>query len=310
MNAPEDTISTLQEPTDLGLTASIVDDLFRKAGAGRWALTREEFAEVLTTSVRRAFPTAKPSRRELDQYLAGVHLADLALANACALGRDVAWDHFVLEQRPVLYRSADALDPTGAARELADSLYAELYGLGGKGEERRSLFRYFHGRSSLATWLRAVLAQRYVDALRSRRRTEPLPDEDIRSTGAGTTSDPDRAQLVPLVDEALKSAIDALAAKDRLRLRSYYVTQLTLAEIGRVTGEHEATVSRHLSRTRRGLREHAERHLRETARLSDAQIARAFELALEDPGALDLKQVFERSAERKEPSPDRSNEER
>ena len=30
--------------------------------------------------------------------------------------------------------------------------------------ERRSLFRYFQGRSSLATWLRAVLAQRYVDA--------------------------------------------------------------------------------------------------------------------------------------------------
>ncbi len=299
----------MQEPTDLGLTASIVDDLFRKAGAGKWALTRVEFAEVLSVSVRRAFPKAKPSKRELDRYLGAVHLADLALANACALGRDVAWDHFVIEHRPVLYRSADALDPTGAARELADSLYGDLYGVGGKSEERRSLFRYFHGRSSLATWLRAVLAQRYVDLLRSRRRSEPLPDEDICSTGAGTTSDPDREQLVPLVDEALRSAIDGIAAKDRLRLRSYYVTQLTLAEIGRVTGEHEATVSRHLSRTRRGLREHAERHLRETARLSDAQIARAFELALEDPGALDLEQVFE-VAESKESPRDRSNEER
>ena len=265
---------------------------------------------MLNTSVRRAFPTAQPSKRELDQYLSAAHIADLALATACALGRDVAWDHFVLEHRPVLYRSADALDPTGGARELADSLYADLYGVREKSADRRSLFQYFHGRSSLATWLRAVLSQRYVDALRSRRRTEPLPDDDIGNGEAATESDPDRSLLMPLVDEALRSAIDALAAKDRLRLRSYYVAQLTLAEIGRVTGEHEATVSRHLSRTRRGLREHAERHLRETAQLSDAQVARAFELALEDPGALDLKQVFEVSAERKESSRDRSNEER
>ena len=300
----------MQEPTDLGLTASIVDDLFRRADAAKWALTRDEFAAVLNASVRRAFPSGTPSRREVDQYFAGVHLADLALANACALGRDVAWDHFVLEHRPVLYRSADALDPSGTARELADSLYADLYGMGGGSDDRRSLFRYFHGRSSLATWLRAVLSQRYVDTLRSRRRTEPLPDEEVASTAGVPADDPDRALLMPLVDEALRTAIDALAAKDRLRLRSYYVTQLTLAQIGRVTGEHEATVSRHLSRTRRALRQHAEQHLRDSAQLSGAQIARAFELALEDPGALDLKQVFEMSADRKEPAQDRSNEER
>ena len=296
----------MQEPTDLGLTASIVDDLFRRADAAKWALTRDEFAAVLNASVRRAFPSGTPSRREVDQYFAGVHLADLALATACGLGRDVAWDHFVLEHRPVLYRSADALDPSGTARELADSLYADLYGMGGGSDDRRSLFRYFHGRSSLATWLRAVLSQRYVDTLRSRRRTEPLPDEEVAGTAGAPADDPDRALLMPLVDEALRTAIDALAAKDRLRLRSYYVTQLTLAQIGRVTGEHEATVSRHLSRTRRALRQHAEQHLRDSAQLSGAQIARAFELALEDPGALDLKQVFEMSADRKEPAQDRS----
>ena len=300
----------MQEPTDLGLTASIVDDLFRRADASKWALTRHEFAAVLNASVRRAFPSGTPSRREVDQYFAGVHLADLALATACALGRDVAWDHFVLEHRPVLYRSADALDPSGTARELADSLYADLYGMGGGSDDRRSLFRYFHGRSSLATWLRVVLSQRYVDMLRSRRRTEPLPDEEIAGTAGVLADDPDRALLMPLVDQALRTAIDALAAKDRLRLRSYYVTQLTLAQIGRVTGEHEATVSRHLSRTRRALRQHAEQHLRDSAQLSGAQIARAFELALEDPGALDLKQVFEMSADRKEPAQDRSKEER
>jgi len=64
------------------------------------------------------------------------------------------------------------------AQELADSLFAELYGLvdGKRGE--RSLFRYFHGRSSLKTWLRAVLAQRHVDRLRESRRWNP----SIRAT--------------------------------------------------------------------------------------------------------------------------------
>jgi RNA polymerase sigma-70 factor (ECF subfamily) len=257
--------------------------------------------------VAHAFATAEPSRRELDRYVAGLHVPDLALAAACALGHETAWDHFVLEHRPVLYRAADALDPTGGARELADSLYADLYGMSDAGAGRRSLFRYFHGRSSLATWLRAVLAQRHVDALRARRRIEPLPDDDSASAGvAAPPIDPDRPRLVRLVVEALQMAIAHLAAKDRLRLRRYYVTQLTLAQIGRITGEHEATVSRHLSRTRRTLREAVERHLRVQLQLTEGQITRAVELALEDPGGLDLQQVIDLAHDRKESSQDRS----
>lgn len=289
------------------LAPAIIEDLFRKAGAERWALAREEFANVVDTSVRRAFETGEPSRRELDRYVAGLHVADLALACACALGRETAWDHFVLEHRPVLYRAADALDPTGGARELADSLYADLFGMSDAGADRRSLFRYFHGRSSLSTWLRAVLAQRHVDALRAQRRLEPLPDDDSAAAGvAAPPIDPDRPRLIRLVVEALQMAIDLLAAKDRLRLRSYYVTQLTLAQVGRITGEHEATVSRQLSRTRRTLRDDVERHLREQAQLTAGQSGRAVELALEDPGGLDLQQVFDLATDRKEPPRDRS----
>ncbi len=89
------------------------------------------------------------------------------------------------EYRPVLYRSADAIDPGGGARELADSIYADLFGLQERDGERRSLFRYFHGRSSLATWLRAVLAQRLVDRVRSTRRLTPLDSAAKRTSAAG-----------------------------------------------------------------------------------------------------------------------------
>ncbi|HWF85924.1 MAG TPA: hypothetical protein VG222_13790, partial [Vicinamibacterales bacterium] len=107
-----------------------------------------------------------------------VYADDLELARQCAAGDERAWERFVLEYRPVLYRAADALAPGGGARDLADALYADLYGMQERDGERRSLFRYFQGRSSLATWLRAVLAQRYVDRVRAERRLVPLPDHD------------------------------------------------------------------------------------------------------------------------------------
>ena len=271
------------------LAPAIVNDLFRKAKAERWGLSHEQFAQAVDMSVRRGFPTTAPSRRDLDRYLENLHVADLALAAACTLGHDAAWDHFVVEHRPVLYRAADSLDPSGSARELADSLYADLYGMADAENGRRSLFRYFHGRSSLKTWLRAVLAQRHVDAIRARRRLESLPDDNSALPAAqGAERDPDRARLVPLVENAMRTAIDQLDVKDRLRLRSYYGSQLTLAQIGRITGEHEATVSRHLARTRRHIRDAVERRLRGQDGLSDAAVARAFELAVEDPGGLDL----------------------
>ncbi len=221
---------------------------------------------------------------------------DLELARRCAAGEEPAWERFVLEYRPVLYRAADALDPSGSARDLADSLYAELYGMGEGGRERRSLFHYFQGRSSLATWLRAVLAQRYVDRLRARKRLEPLPDEDSapprREGRLSDPPDPERARHLGLLHQALASAVGRLDARDRLRLGCYYAQALTLAETGRLLKEHEATVSRQLARTRRALREDVERELRAEHRLSDAQVAECFESGSEDAGPLDLQQVL------------------
>ena len=284
-----------------------LEALFLKAGADRWGLSKPDLQEAVSASVRHAFPDREPTGRELAKYLASLHIEDLALAAACARGSEAAWDHFVLQHRPVLYRAADALDPSGGARELADSLYADLYGMETGSADRRSLFRYFHGRSSLGTWLRAVLARRYVDLYRSRRRTEPLPEEESAAPAAHSPpADPDRERLTPLILKALLTAIDRLVPKDRLRLRSYYGAHMTLARIARITGEHEATVSRQLARTRREIRSEIERELRESARLSDAEIARAFEFALDDPGELNLHEAFGVRLDRKNTPEERS----
>ena len=44
-----------------------------------------------------------------------------------------------------------------------------------------------------------------------------------------------------MAQAVLDEAIAGLESKDKLRLRLYYGQQLTLAQIGRLTGEHEAT---------------------------------------------------------------------
>jgi RNA polymerase sigma factor (sigma-70 family) len=228
--------------------------------------------------------------------------ADLDLARRCAAGEPAAWDRFVLEYRPILYRAADALDRSGGARELADSLYAELYGIK-DARERQSLFRYFNGRSSLATWLRAVLAQRYVDRLRAQRRLEPLPPED--GAEIREPADPERARHAGLVLQALGRAVACLDDKDRLRLAYYYVQELTLADTGRLLREHEATVSRHLTRTRRAIRDAVERELRNERGLTDGQIAECFASVADDPGPLDLKSLLGGAARNPE-APERS----
>ncbi len=252
------------------------------------------------------------------------YTADLDLARRCAAGEEQAWEQFILEYRPVLYRAADAIDPTGGARDLADSLFGDLYGLRTGDAGRKSLFHYFQGRSSLATWLRSVLAQRFVDRIRVQRRLQPLPDEDGTSRRAGERAgagsgfaighnvmadpmpDPGHARDLQLMQQMFGRALADLPPKDRLRLACYYSRGLTLADTGRIIKEHEATVSRQLARTRRAIRESVERRLRVEAGLNDAQVAQCFASVSEDVGPIDLDRLLAAAPERKETATDRS----
>jgi RNA polymerase sigma factor (sigma-70 family) len=260
-----------------------VGALYRESGAARWGVTAEMFAAAL--------------ERGREKGHASLHLKDLALACGCAAGNTDAWDHFVVEFRPALYRAADAIDHTGGAREIADALYGELFS--------RSLFRYFHGRSSLATWLRSLVSQRYVDRLRETRRLDPLPDREL-AAAAPDARDPDRSRFVAAMKAVLAAAIAALEARDRLRLRCYYAQEMTLVQIGRVTRESEATVSRQLARTRKALREQIQTRLEHEQGFSAAEVRECVASMMDDAGTLDLGRLLD--ARKKSPQ-DRSEHE-
>jgi len=267
-----------------------LDRLMAKAGASDWKVPAEVFSNALERSAEKAFAGRTSSDAELDRYYDSLHLKDLALACACAMGREDAWDHFVKEFRPGMYRSADAMDPSGGAREIAQALYAELFGLKEKDGIRQSVFRYFHGRSSLATWLRSLIAQRFIDRHRETRKLDPLPGETAASPlrARAAPIDPDRARFVAAMRAVLAAAIAALAPRDRLRLACYYAQEMTLAQIATLTREHEATVSRQLAKTRKAIREDVERRLRDDNGFAKAEIEECFASIADDAGNLDL----------------------
>ncbi len=234
-----------------------LDRAYGLAGAERWGLPRTLLAETLDRAVRARFTDTPPGEAAASAFIATLHLPDLALACACAAGIESAWDHFVLTYRSELYRAARAMTGEAAGRELADSLYADLFGLTAKDGLRQSLFRYYHGRARLSTWLRSVLAQRHVDLVRTRRRLTSLDDPGHPADGLlppSPATPPGRAATMRVAAAAVTSALRVLSANERLRLAYYYAHGVTLAQSGRLWGESEATASRKLERARRTLR--------------------------------------------------------
>jgi RNA polymerase sigma-70 factor len=311
------------------LTASVplLEQWCLQAGTERWGISTERFTGELARCAEAKFRGAGvPETADLQMYLGTLHLEDLALACACADGVAEAWEYFIACYRGYLRACAGAMLKRSAnapeAQELADSLFAELYGVSeGK---RGSLLRYFHGRSTLKTWLRAVLAQRHVDKIRAGRKFTELMDDDgadrrapLRETPQVLpAADPHRQRYLRLFAGALQTALKNLEARDAERLRMYYAEQKKLAEIGRALGEHESSVSRNLERARRELRAVVEEMLRSgsgtvngetrTGGLSEAEIALCLEYAAEDT-PIDLDKLFSRrkapgaEADRKEP---------
>src|SRR5271157_3606884 len=305
--------SKLDPAALLPAAAELVEILYRQSRAREWGLSRAQFAAGLMRSVRKRFADGQPCSLEcFAEYLQSLHVQDLALACACIEGCESAWETFVREYRGYLRASAGAITKGSRAgtdaRELADSLFAELFGLADGKRGEHSLFRYFHGRSSLKTWLRTLLAQRHIDRLRESKRWEEFAGEDGdgqmkqvapgRETGVPPTQDPYRERYVKLFVLALDVCLGELETKDRLRMELYYARQMTLAEIGGKLAEHESSVSRNLERVRRELRSAVEKQLREEANLSEAQCALCLQYAAEE-APIDFRKMFPEKNARK-----------
>ena len=246
-----------------GLPPGLVHELWRAAEAESCGLCLDEFGVVLATvgeKVNHGFPPGVlPGSAQKAAFYRSLHLAELALAHSCALGRDAAWEIFLSRFRTSLEHAAIAI--TGSAslgQDLADSLYAELYGLRQSGGERRSPLASYSGRGSLMGWLRTTLVQRFRDHHRRTYRETPLDSIESPAAAPAIPISNDLARLT----EAVACTLRGLEAEDRFLLSAYYLDRQTLFQIAQTLAVHEATISRRLKRLAGSLRKQLVENLR------------------------------------------------
>ena len=267
-----------------------IERLYGQSGAMAWKLAESAFADALYRSYARRHDAGPEfaSSEQVDAFLDSLFVDDLALAAACREGNENAWRDFLASYRSVAEGAARALiSDASAARELADSLYADLYGLRQNNGARNSPLDRYHGRSPLSAWLRTVIARRAADVWRATKIHEPMDDAAERSINHAACepqapADPQRGRYLAMLCDSLKRAIAKLPPPDRLRISYYYLQGLTLAQIGTLMGEHESTISRKLAQTRTTIRAAVEKNLSVEYHLSADQISSCIEYATED----------------------------
>ena len=234
--------------------------------------------------------------REIKDFIDGMQADDLCLILACERGDESAWSALVERFTPTVRSAArSASSNEDAAEDLAQSIWAELYGLRiGKDGKRSSKLAYYSGRGSLAGWLRAVVGQLAIDSYRKQSRLVQAEEDteldriagDLPSMSEGqaviTASVKNPEQVISNrfaeseMQQALKAAVEELTAEDRLLVKLYYFDELRLREAGAVLGVHEATASRRLTRIHSDVRKRVSQILMEDKGWTKSETERSF----------------------------------
>lgn len=210
----------------------------------RFALDAPAFAAVIQDRARTRAP-----HRAAAEYAATLWLDDLYLATSCAGGHEDAWRECRDRYFEFIRDFARRFLHDAAASDLADTLIANLWS--------RDRLAMYDGRSSLRTWLGAMVAHAGINAGRSGRRTVSLHEELRIRASAGPNvreSAGEREESEQSFAGLVRQALGALAAEEKLLLLLYYQEELTLDQMSEVLGASKATLSRRLTRLRADLR--------------------------------------------------------
>jgi RNA polymerase sigma-70 factor, ECF subfamily len=261
--------------------SELLPDLHANSGGEKIGVTRESFGEILAEVAMKYLPT-EASAAEARTFLLSLRVDELALARACAAGHNAAWEQFLIRYREKLYQSALRIArEDSAARDLADTLYAELYGTVTRDGERVSKLASFTGRGSLEGWLRTVLAQEFVNRYRRTRRLVSLDEEgEEGSQFAAPAPEPVSSPDIRL-ELATDAALASLSSEERMVLATYFLDGSTLAEIARLLGVHESTISRKLDKLAKALRKKILAHLTQQG-MARRQAEEALEVDVRD----------------------------
>jgi RNA polymerase sigma-70 factor (ECF subfamily) len=261
------------------------------------ALKAEDLVPRLGAAVDKYLLKNNPDApaHDISQFVDEMQADDLCLIISCERGDEKAWNELV-ERFTTTVRSAarSASSNEDAAEDLAQSIWAELYGLRTRKDGKpASKLAYYSGRGSLAGWLRAVVAQLAVDVYRKQARlvqTEEdadldrlaleAPASESQTAIVSDTRNPEETVANKFAQsdmrEALSKSVAELAAEDRLLVKLYYFDNLRLREAGTLLGVHEATASRRLTRIHGDIRKRVTEILIEERGWTKAETERSF----------------------------------
>ena len=216
-------------------------------------LTRILLSAILSNVGAKYLP-AGATRSEARAFLVTLRVEELALARACAAGNNSAWEIFLTRYREKLYQSALRIAAKIPLHASLPTVYTPT--CTARDTRRRTRFEagVVHG-----TRIARGLAAHGVGAgickplsanqaagkpgRRERRR------ERIRGARARAGSAPIHAW-----NRRPTTALASLSGEDRMVLAAYYLDGRTLAEIARMLGVHESTISRKVDKLAKSLR--------------------------------------------------------
>jgi RNA polymerase sigma-70 factor (ECF subfamily) len=132
----------------------------------------------------------------------------------------------------------------------------------------------YRGTGPLAGWVRIAAVRAAIRMKARDRRVAPRDERDLHAIAPALGPELEylTGRYRPLVEEALREALNALSERDRNVLRAHYAEGMSIDDLGERHGVHRATAARWIVGARERLLEATRRRVAERVRGDTADV--------------------------------------
>ena len=239
-----------------------------------WAAAREAWPAVTVApldffrAIAARLPEAGSAAAAVEHAVRRLPLGDLYVARGCLVNDRAACAAFDRKfMRGTLAALARFNLPDAVVEDIQQSLHEQLL-------VRKQLDAY-RATGGLQKWLNVIASREALHWLRAHRREEQLNDPLLELFPLALES-PEAGYIQATYEEAIRQAfaecVAALSKPERSMLRQRFVFGMTLAEIARLRGVHEASASRAITQLKHDLIAGTRARLIRTLRIGPADL--------------------------------------
>jgi RNA polymerase sigma-70 factor len=222
---------------------------------GKLDLEYEDYVSCLLPIITK-YLGDQPQENLLIRFLSELHINDLYLTIACAQKKEAAWQQFDALYHDHIYEMARfECSNLDAALELSNNLLSDLYF---SDRSNRPRIASYEGQSTLARWLRIVVAHRAINErarkgnhLESLDGLSDMADEKVHVLIESSI----QANIYrPMILETFRGVSQRLSQREQYILLMRYEEEVQVKEIARVLGVHSSSITRQLQRIQEKMR--------------------------------------------------------